>query len=256
MKKIAFSLAFFFLFLGLNQAQTNWDGTGFRFGIHASPTWSWLSSDDKLLENAGTNWGLKLGVTGETYFARNYAIATGIGFGFNPGGTLQNGYQFSNPWTQSELSFLLSETDTTSLAQNSKLHYRLTYVEVPVALRMRGGSSESSRVSFFAEAPVFTLGFLTKALGDILGDSNNFNTEDEDIQKDVVPLSLSWGMGAGIEYEIATNATLVGGLYYQHQFTDMTGDKGRVFDSVRGEWKDEDAKTSFRAITLRIGVYF
>jgi hypothetical protein len=256
MKKIAFSLGFLFIFFGFAQAQTNWDGTGFRFGIHASPTWSWMSSSDKLLEGTSSNWGLKLGMSGEKYFSRNYAIASGIGFGFNAGGTIQNGYAYSNPWPNSDLTIALSETDTTSLAQNAKLHYRLTYVEIPFALRMRGGSGESSRLNFFAEAPVFTLGFLTKALGDIRGDSNNFNTDDEDIREDVNGLSLSWGLGAGIEYELAEHATVVGGLYYQHQFTDMTSDKGRVYDSLRGEWKNEDAKTIFRAITLRIGFYF
>jgi hypothetical protein len=254
MKKIALFLAFLCLTLGGVTAQSNWDGTGFRFGFNASPTWSWLQSSDKLLEGAGTNMGLKLGVMGESYFAPNYAIVSGIGFAFNPGGTIQYGYSKSNPWPNSNLTVLIS--DSTPLAQDAKLHYRLTYVEIPVGLRMRGGSGTDSPLSYFIEAPVFTLGFLTRALGDIRGDANNFNTEDEDIREEVNGLSLSWGLGAGIEYELAEHATLVTGLFYQNQFTDMSRDKGRVFDGRRNEWITEKSKTSFRAISLRIGIYF
>jgi hypothetical protein len=254
MKKIALVLGFFCLYGGHAFSQSNWDGTGFRFGMNASPSFSWMKSNDKLIESAGTNLGLKLAVQGENYFTPNYAVFSGIGFNFNAGGTVQYGYAQSIPWPQSPLTVLIN--DTLSLPQDVKLHYRTTYVEIPVGLRMRGGTSTDAPISYFIEAPVFTLGIVTKALGDIRGATNNFNTEDEDIRDDVNGLSLSWGLGAGIEYEMAANATLVAGLYYQNQFTDLTSDKARVFDSLRGSWRDEDSKTSFRAFTVRIGVYF
>jgi hypothetical protein len=254
MKKIAFTISFLCIFGGSAFSQSNWDGTGFRFGMNASPTFSWMKSSDKLLESAGTNIGLKLAVQGENYFTPNYAVFSGIGFNFNAGGTVQYGYTKSVPWPQSALTVLIN--DTLPLTLDAKLHYRTTYVEIPLGLRMRGGSGTDAPMSYFIEAPVFTLGFVTKALGGIRGAGNNFNTEDEDIREDVNGLSLSWGLGAGIEYEMAANATLVAGLYYQNQFTDLTSDKGRVFDGIRGNWREEDAKTSFRALTVRVGIYF
>ncbi|MDO8971460.1 MAG: hypothetical protein Q7U74_12275, partial [Saprospiraceae bacterium] len=98
MKKLALLLFFASFLLGKSEAQT-----GFRFGIQASPSWSWMQTNDRRLEGVSSNWGVKLGVLGEFYFASNYAITTGLGFGFNQGGTIQNGYGQYKPWDQSDL---------------------------------------------------------------------------------------------------------------------------------------------------------
>lgn len=244
MKKIALALGFLFALQGIVSAQSE-----FRFGVQASPTWSWLRTDDKLIENTGSNWGLKFGVLGEYYFAPNYAFTGGLGFGFNHGGTLLNGYNQSVPWPNTDLSNPLLDT----LPKDAKLHYRLTYVEIPFGLRFRGGSNEDSRLKFYAEAPVFSIGFLTKALGDIRGTAID-QTEDENIRDDVNGLSLSWGVGAGIEYEAASNATIVAGLFFQQQFTDMTDDSGSV--QRNGDWKQEKSKGAFNALSLRLAFFF
>ncbi|MBL7775405.1 MAG: PorT family protein, partial [Saprospiraceae bacterium] len=73
---------------------------------------------------------------------------------------------------------------------------------------------------------------------------------------DVNGLSLSWVIGAGVEYEIATSATVVCGLYYQQQFTDMTDDSGSVYDSRSSAWKQEKSKGAFRALSLRLAFFF
>lgn len=246
MKKIALAFGFLMAMQGMAFSQNS-----FRFGVQASPTWSWLKTSDKLLESAGSNWGLKFGVNGEFYFAPNYAITAGLGFGFNQGGTILNGYSKGVFWPKTELS--VPQLDT--LSKDAKLHYRLTYVELPVGLRFRGGSGEDSRLKFYAEAPIFTIGFLSKAQGDIRGNTDA-RTEDENIRNDVNGLSLSWGIGAGIEYEVASNATAVVGLVFQQQFTDMTDDSGSVFDSRNSTWKKENSKGSFNAISLRVAVFF
>ncbi len=228
----------------------------FRFGVHASPTWSWMKSDEKFLENAGANWGAKLGVMGEKQIQNtNYSLFSGIGFAFNHGGFLQSNYNRYRPWGGSDLSVDLGEADSISLPANSKLHYRLRYVEIPFGFKMRGGSNEDSRLKFFAEAPVLTLGIAAKALGDIRGAGSKFDTQDENIRDDVKGLALSWGFGAGIEYEVATHTTFVAGLFFQNQFTDMTK-KARAQREANGEWTDEKARSSFRALTLRAGIYF
>jgi opacity protein-like surface antigen len=188
---------------------------------------------------------------GEYYFSYNYAFMAGLGFGFNHGGTILNSYQEGAFWPKTDLSDPRLDT----LAKDAKLHYRVSYVEIPFGLRFRGGSNEDSRIKFYAEAPIFTLGFVSKALGDIRGNTP-IQSEDENIRKDVNGLSLSWGVGAGIEYELASNATVVAGLYFQQQFTDMTDDGGAVFDSRGNTWKKENSKGSFNALSLRLGFFF
>ena len=196
MKKIALLLFFAAFLIGKSEAQK-----GLRFGFQASPTWSWLRTSDRKIEGVSSNWGIKLGALGEYYFADNYAITTGLGFAFNQGGSLQNGYTRYKPWDQADLSDIPSDV----FGPDAKVHYRLNYVEIPVSLKMRGGSNEDARFKFYAEAPVFTLGFLSKATGDIRG-TNTQNIEDVNIRDEVRGLSLCWGLGGGIEYEFATNA--------------------------------------------------
>lgn len=246
MKKIALLATFFVLCLASLSAQEK----PFRFGFQASPSFSWMRTTDKLIEGAGTNLGLKVGMMGEYYFQGNYAFVSGLGFGLSQGGTLQNGYSSGIFWNQSELS---ETTKFDTLPLNAKLHYRINYIEIPFGLKMKGGTNEDAKLKYYAEIPVFTLGFVTKAIGDIRG-TNSQNTEDENIRDDVNGLSLSWGLGGGIEYEVATNTTLVGGLGYQQQFTDLTADKGYVLKN--NTYAGEKSKGTMGMITLRLGVIF
>lgn len=246
MKKIALLLLFSAFLLGKAEAQK-----GLRFGFQASPSWSWLNTNDRKLEGVSSNWGIKLGALGEYYFADNYAITTGLGFGFNQGGSLQNGYSRWKPWDpeQTDLSDIPSDT----FGIDSKLHYRINYVEIPIGLKMRGGSNEDARFKFYAELPIFTLGFVTKGIGDIRG-TNTQNLEDIDIREEVKGISLSWGLGGGIEYEFASNATLVAGLAFQKQFTDVT--RNGFVEKTSGSWQKEDSKATFGNLALKLGVFF
>lgn len=223
--------------------------TEFRFGVQASPTWSWLRTSDKKLEGTSSNWGLKFGLLGEYYFAPNYAFIGGLGFSFNQGGTIQTGYENADLWKDSPLS----EDKYHSIPKDGKYHYRMTYVEIPFGLKLRGGVSESNPLSYYAEIPVFTLGFKTKAQGDIRG-TDNLNTEDEDISDDVNGLSLSWGLGGGVEYKLS-GATLVGGIHFQQQFTNVKGD-GRIEKAPAGGFTDESSKGTIGLISFRAGVFF
>ncbi len=251
MKKIFFALTFFCCLGSSVSAQES----GFRFGFQASPTWSWLRSSDKFLEGAGANWGMKLGMLGEIYFAPNYAITSGIGFGFNQGGTLQTSYQKGVYFPNSAEGFTSSVLDTMPL--NAKMHYRLRYVEIPFSLRIRGGSGVDARVQYFAELPIFTLGFRSKAAADFRGTQNQ-NSEDEDIKDDINGLSLSWGLGGGIEYDLAGDTKLATGIYWQQQFTDADTDKGSVTDPRTGntEWKRLNSNTTGRQLSLRLAIFF
>jgi len=245
MKKIALVLLFStFLLEGLF-AQ---DFQKVRFGVQASPSWSWLRTNDKKIEGLSSNWGLKLGVMGEFYFASNYSITTGLGFGFNQGGFLQNGHSKGVFWPKSDLSSPALGT----MPMNAKLHYRVNYVEIPLGFKMRGGSNEDSRMKFYAEIPVFTLGFVSKGTGDIIVSNKRY--DDENIRPDINGLSLSWGLGAGIEYEFATHATAVAGIAFQKQFTDLTRDSGSVL--TPNGWEKEDSKANMGIISLKLGIFF
>lgn len=250
MKKIAIAI-FFFIFLNTSIfAQST-----FRFGIQASPTITWMSSSDKGINGNGTNAGLKLGVIGESYFAENYAFSFGINFAFNQGGTLKHDVG-GNLWPNSPLSSDVYQTGP-AMPDGVNLKYGLQYVEIPLGLRLR--SQEFGYLRYFAELPVFTIGFLTQSKGAIIG--TDMDTEKEDISKDVNNFAFSWGLGGGVEYSLGTQTSLTAGIYYQNYITDVTNDDGEKYverdqDGLPVTTRKENSKTLIKGITFRLGVMF
>ena len=240
MKKITLVLTVvLFSFQAALQAQD------FRFGFQVSPSFSWITTDDNRIEGNGSNLGLRLGMLGERYFAENYAIMFGLGFAFNQGGTIRHelGGQY---WTNSDLS----ATELRFVTNGTDLKYKLQYLELPFALKMRTNTFGYMR-GFF-EIPRFVFGFNTKALGDIDQMGSDLDSEDEKINEDVNFFNLSWGLGGGLEYEVSENTSLVAGIFYNHGFLDITKDKG----AEKNDGTSENSKGTIRGITIRLGVLF
>jgi len=242
MKKIVI----LFCFLGLIFSKSNAQDE-IRFGFQFSPTFSWMKTNDKRVNNNGSLiLGAKLGAIGEYYFRENYSLSSGIGFAFNHSGRLK--YEDRGQFlANSDLS--IPGLDT--LDAGSVLKYNLQYVEIPLSLKLRSGYFGTLRG--FMEIPMLYIGINTQAKGTITG--NSINTEDEDVGPDVRFFNFSWGLGGGFEYEIGSNSSLVGGLYYQQGFTDVTKNGGFVIDQA-GTTKKEDSRASVRAFIIRIGLMF
>ncbi len=258
MKKIALSITFLCLAWFQVTAQEIQYGTPssssqadlpFRFGLHVSPTWSWMNTDDKNLEGTQSNTGVKFGVMAEQNFGKNYALTAGLGLSFNQGGFIINNYEKAILWPNSDLSN--SKYDTVSMG--AKMHYRLAYVEMPFGLKMRGSLGQDRALRFYAEIPIFTIGFSSSQKGDISGNANG-DTEDEDIKKDINKFALSWGLGGGIELDLGQNSTLIGGLTFQQQLLDVTKDDGDILRD--GVFQEEDSAAHIGMIALKIGILF
>ncbi len=228
MKKIGIVLFFSLVFSLFAQAQNS-----FRFGIQASPTWSWFNTDNNKINGNGANMGFKLGLLGEYDFAENYSFIGGVNFAFNHGGTLK--YDKEGKYWPSVID--------QNLPEGVNLKYNLQLVEIPFGLKMR--TNEFGLLRYYAELPVFTFGFVTKTTGDIKGVDAAFQREKENIKKEVKGFSMSWGVGAGVEYDISSSTKLVGGIYYQKYFFDLT------------EKTDaDDSKASMNGLALKIGILF
>jgi len=228
MKKIVSSIVFLLLLFTAGTAQSEFAP---RFGLQLSPNFSWMSSQVNSINQNGVNLGLKLSMLGEFYFQENYAITTGLGFAFNHGGTLQ----YDNPEREARTYI---GTDAT-IDQTVSLKYSVQYVEIPLGFKMR--TREFGYFRYYGE-PFVALGFRSQARGDI----RKTDIEDIDVRDFVNGLSLSWGIGFGTEYGISESTALIGGLYYQQQFTNM----------VKDIYSGYDEKSNFRALTIRLGVLF
>ncbi len=263
MKKIVATLAIFsIIILGLN-AQSD-----FRFGFEASPSFSWLKTDNNQVNNNGTALGLRLGLMGEKYFTENYAITFGIGFAFNQGGKLAHDVG-GNLLPKSELSDeSLQDNVFPDLPDGVNIKYGIQYIEMPFGFKMR--TQEFGYMKYYAELPRFILGIRSQARGDINGTyatGDGLSTEKENIKQDVNVIGLSWGLGLGAEYSLNENTAIVGGLYFQNSMFDITKNKGEQYivddngtpnissDDII-ETPKEDSKASLGAITIRLGVIF
>jgi opacity protein-like surface antigen len=225
-----------------------------HFGFQLSPTFSWMSSDSKYVQSVGTPLGLKLGVLAEKRFADNYAVTTGLGFHFNTGGGLKHDYA-GTFWTNSYGDFNPVPTAKDSFAAGTLLKYNLQFLEIPIGLRMR--TQEFGYMRYFME-PLLTLGIRTQASGSIVG-SGKFDQEKINIKEAVSAMNFSWGFGGGVEYTISQNTVVVGGLYYNRGFIDMTSDSDSKVIKPGGNIQSATAETSYSVInnlTIRLGVMF
>jgi len=243
MKKIVFLFSLLFLAGVELSAQSD-----FRFGFQLSPNFTWLSNNERNINGNGTNLGVKIGVIGEKYFAGQdkYLFTFGIGFAFNQGGTLQHdiGGDF---WTNS----ISEDNPLRVLPDGVNLKYGIQYVEIPIGLKLR--TQEFGYLRYFIE-PAFTLGLRTQARGSIDG-AGDISTEGIDIKKDVSFFNLSLGIGAGVEYSLGENLSLIGGLSYQGGLTDISVDDGQQKE-LGQEPVSEDSKAKLNSITVRIGIMF
>lgn len=244
MKKIVLILPFFFLIatLGFSQLDLDFDKE-LRLGFQLSPSFSWMSTDDNLINGNGLNLGLKLGMVGEYYFRENYALVSGINLAFNQGGTLKH-QEGGDLWPKSELSDLALHT----LPDGVNLKYHVQYLEIPFGIKLR--TKEFGYLRYFAEIPIFSLGFKLQARGDVQGTA--LDSERENITEDVNLFNLTWGFGGGVQYTLSESTALVGGIIYRQGFTDVTDDAGLKIDGTTRE----DSKGIIKSLTIRLGFLF
>ena len=225
-----------------------------QFGIQASPTFSYLTTDNNLIESDGTNLGLKLGLMAEIYFQDNYSIHTGLNFHFGAGGALRYDEQFTEVdiWRESLAETFINAPNPDDLS-GATFDYKLQFVEIPLGLTLR--TREFGYLRYFVR-PGLQLGILSSSRGSVEGVAGIDGGENFKIGPEVNSLNLSWGIGAGVEYAISTSSSLVGGIGFQSGFLDLTTDKDtRVLREGRSPGED-NSRGKQNAIVIMLGVMF
>lgn len=234
------------------------DANDFRFGLQISPSVSWMNTDDNRISNQGAALGLKLATQAEFVFADKYAIASGIGFHFNTGGTMQSQYggRFFTESLPPESAYNAPEVADQANGP-VLLDYSIQYIEIPLSLKLR--TREFGTITYFMEAPIFTLGIRSNVMGGIKGGTTPGGgiieeVEDVSIKKEVNPIAFSWGFGGGLEYSILDGTRLFAGLTFQRMFLDATKDGDDY--NYEGRSAVDDPKATINSLTLRMGVLF
>ncbi|MFM8448867.1 MAG: outer membrane beta-barrel protein [Haliscomenobacter sp.] len=242
MKKIVTTLVFFTLLLNMGLAQKG----SLRFGLQFSPSFSSMHTNDHRINQSGTNLGMKLGMLTEYYYIQNYAFSTGIGFSFNQGGTLL--YEYGGRyWPNSGLGEALD-----SLPDGVKLKHQLQYVEIPFLLKIR--TREFGSLRYYVESGIIA-GFRSQSSGSISGRGVGDEAKEFDIRRDINPVGLSWVISGGLEHALTSSASLVAGLNLQVGLTDVTRDKGVLFDPQLGSVA-EKSRGRISGLSMKIGLMF
>jgi|JI10StandDraft_1071094.scaffolds.fasta_scaffold45428_4 hypothetical protein len=186
----------------------------FHFGLKITPSMAWIKPDNKDIEREGYKLGFSYGVQTEFRIQENYAIASGVQVAYR-GGKLKLVY------------------DDSLNIPDAVVNYKLQYVEIPMALKMK--TNEFNKIRYYG---MFGLspGFIIRA---------KYDTDDEDdidAKKDINVFNVNMLIGAGLEYTISGSTALTGGIEFNNGFFD-------VFDG-------KDAKGVSNYLGLNIGVLF
>jgi hypothetical protein len=218
MKKI---LLFTALIVSLNLA-----GQDFRIGINFDPVMSWFSPNSKTIEGAGAKLGFNGGLMLETTFRQNYVFATGIDLTYLGGNLL---------YDNSTIITVDKDADTTLLA-NTTVEYTLQYLSIPLSLKLK--TNPIGYISYYGQiglTPQFNIS--AKATSD-----NGNKLDNDNVNKEIGLLNLSFFIGGGIEYDLGGTTALNIGIFYNNGFIDLLADK--------------DYKAALNYVNLRLGVLF
>ncbi len=199
MKKIISFFAFLIITNTIIFAQTSSGReSDFRFAFVLSPQVSWLKSDHSGTDGNGNLMGYNFGIEMDRFFAKNYAISTGLTIN-TTGGKLRY---------KDGADFVIGGEPTT-LAENSTLEYRLKYIEVPFRIKLQ--TSDFQRTSYYG----------------VFGLSSQFNIKTNDgsgknINDEVRFFNLGYQFGGGLQYSVGGDAYLKFGITYNQGISDIT----------------------------------
>jgi hypothetical protein len=255
---------------------------GIKFGVHVDPLISFMGSNDKKITSDGVNLGLDFGVEMEVFFGggdENYAFTFGASFGLGKGGalkytdkgilfprsTLDNSAYF-NDSNQSAAAALLTG-DSLKLTAGTSVKYSANYISIPIGLKLRTNELGDSYMRAFFHLPIASVLVPVSARARVNAPKptettfEEFYTDSpskgEVIYKEIIPIQLMLGLGAGVEYSPNEEGglRLVGGIYYQYGFFD-TVKSNLLYDNITTTYKANKATSGFHNIALRIGIIF
>lgn len=258
MKKVMFCLLAT-LAMTAGQAQIS----GYKIGIKVSPNISYMKSEngDITIEKAPLKFGFGLVV--DKMFADKYAIGTGVNV-YRVGGNTRYMYE--------------TTVDDVSCIYDLTRDYKLTYVEVPLTLKLR--TSPIGGITYWGQFGA-GISYLYKAYGD---DQVQMKYDNQDvggayrsnigslvmdngneIQKELMPVRASMIIAAGIEYPISGSTAIMAGITYngglistyksKDEVVKLTSDKP-TFSSDKKSVETTGRNIAANLIELNLGIIF
>lgn len=228
-----------------------------RFGAFFAPTLTWMhpasaaSNDGHYrVTSKGSKTGYCWGLIAEYYFAENYGFVTG----FNV--DVAGGRIVSNANT--------AKVDTTlaNTVISSDLNYRLQYLEVPFALKLRSDELPKTGMRVFGQIGL-TLAFniSKKASYEVTYNDAAANTQtisgNNEILKgslSAAPVMVQLNVGAGIEYPITEKLYFFTAISFNNGFLPSAINTQNIDLGYKGSFTNPN--TRLNSFALRIGLFF
>ena len=197
-----------------------------QMSFTASPSINWMSSDQKTVDNDGSVAGFDFGVNADIFFdiGGKYAFATGLLI-TNTGGKV-------NYFTNEPFSFAGE-----SLDPNTQVHYRLQYVEIPMAIKLK--TSPFERWTYWGQFGLS--GFVNVRAR---GDSDDGSLDKSNINDEVNLFNIAMNVGVGSEFDLGGNNAISMGIIYKNGFLDVTDNN--AFDE----------RSTLNSIVFKLGLVF
>lgn len=228
-----------------------------RFGLFIAPNISWMKptsnkSNDKLylIDAGGSKVGFSWGLMIDYFFAENYGIATGFSI-TSTGGKINT--QF-NP-------NLANPPADTNLVTSTTFDYKLRFLEVPFALKLRSDELEPGGTRLFGQLGLTAAACIGKKASydvtyyDAVGVSRTVQGENEKLTgTSISPVMLQLNLGGGIEYPITQKLSFYAGIFFNNGFVpDATFPKQFDLDYTG---KFDDGNVRLNNVCIRLGLFF
>ena len=227
-----------------------------RFGLQVAPNLSWFKANSDGYESDGTKTGFSYGLSVEFFLSQNYLVSTGVNI-LSAGGKLN--------YKGTTIGFT-SETYPANI-QNV---YRLGYIDIPLTLKLR--TNEIGYFTYFGQFGVNT-GFNYRAKQNIYATYTETRTglpwinedQNKNAKGDINFINMALVIGAGVEYNISGNTSLVLGVTFNNGFINQLDVKQNLLDSNgdavidndgNAVYSDKDASANLNYLALNIGIYF
>lgn len=197
---------------------------GLRFIVFADPQIAWLKPEVRMIENAGLRGGFIAGLEMDSFFSDNYAFSTGISLSKN-GGKLK----FNNPAT------IKFESNTEDIKPGDIVTYKLQYLNIPLGMKFT--TREIGYTTVYAKLGLGTH-FNIKSHADI----SSLGVINESLKNEINFFNLSYHFGAGIQYSLGRQTSVVAGFEYRHRFIDIVS--------------SSDFKALLNTFSIRLGLLF
>lgn len=213
-------IALLFITLPSSAQDGGSDYKTFRFGLAVQPNLSWMKVDSKEFESNGISGKFSYGLMAEYNFAQNYSLASGIQI-LTTGGRVNYKtpvyFQEDGKVEINGSNFLLG-----------KRTYGTQYLNIPIALKMR--TNEIGYMAYFAQFGL-DAGFKTNARAKDKGSDNvtvtnpapvpGNTTTKHNVSSDVNFFRMALNIGAGAEYNLSGNTSLIFGINYSNGFVNI-----------------------------------